>query len=192
MAAIDSQVPGGRARTRGPPKRFPFHHRCALWRIAPSSLHRILAAKRRVPRAQIRHSRWRPNFRTSSSTFEIGPYTLTTERTFHCRYSALLWHVPSANKGPNVSEVPVRLVNLPPHCFVERRVGFVPGTAGGRFTWYDNGNLQKVTLDTASNAVSVALAIQVNPDVRGVPTIIRKREAWWEAATGWQIPVKRP
>ena len=69
--------------------------------------------------------------------------------------------------------VPVRLVTLPTLVFSgEDRL--IPGLKASDFRVFDNGRLQTVTLDSASTPVSIAIAVQVNQDVRAyIPFIAR-------------------
>ena len=69
--------------------------------------------------------------------------------------------------------VPVRLVNLPTLVFsADNRL--LPGLDTGDFRVFDNGRLQRLTLDTSIAPVSLAVAVQVNQDVRDyVPFIAR-------------------
>jgi len=85
----------------------------------------------------------------------------------------------AAQQGP-IIRVPVHLVNLPTLVFSKEN-RLVPGLQATDFRVYDNGNLQKVTLDTASTAVSVVLAIQVNQDVREYVPFIKKAGSVVEA-----------
>ncbi|HXB69401.1 MAG TPA: VWA domain-containing protein [Candidatus Acidoferrales bacterium] len=77
-----------------------------------------------------------------------------------------------AGQVPTI-RVPVRLVSLPTLVFSgENRL--VPGLQTGDFRVFDNGRPQSFTLDTTSTPVSVAVAVQVNQDVREyVPFIAR-------------------
>jgi len=79
-----------------------------------------------------------------------------------------------------IIRVPVHLVNLPTLVFSKEN-RLVPGLQATDFRVYDNGNLQKVTLDIASTAVSVVLAIQVNQDVREYVPFIKKAGSVVEA-----------
>jgi len=85
----------------------------------------------------------------------------------------------AAQQGP-IIRVPVHLVNLPTLVFSKEN-RLVPGLQATDFRVYDNGNLQKVTLDTASTAVSVVLAIQVNQDVREYVPFIKRAGSVVEA-----------
>src|SRR5436309_3461205 len=69
--------------------------------------------------------------------------------------------------------VPVRLVSLPALVFSAKNA-LIPGLQAADFRVFDNGRLQTVTLDSASTPVSLAVAVQVNQDVRAyVPFIAR-------------------
>jgi hypothetical protein len=77
-----------------------------------------------------------------------------------------------AGQVPTI-RVPVRLVSLPTLVFSgENRL--VPGLQTGDFRVFDNGRPQSFTLDTASTPVSVAVAVQVNQDVREYVPFIAK------------------
>ena len=69
--------------------------------------------------------------------------------------------------------VPIRLVTLPTLVF-SKHGRLITGLQSGNFRVFDNGRLQRVTLDSASAPASVVLAIQANQDVRTyVPFIAR-------------------
>jgi VWFA-related protein len=69
--------------------------------------------------------------------------------------------------------VPVRLINLPTLVF-SKESRLLPGLQLGDFRVLDNGRPQTLFLDESSTPVSVALAVQVNRDVREyVPFIAR-------------------
>jgi VWFA-related protein len=69
--------------------------------------------------------------------------------------------------------VPVRLVTLPTLVF-SKDGRLMTGLQSADFRVFDNGRLQRVTLDTVSAPASVVLAIQVNQDARTyVPFIAR-------------------
>lgn len=69
--------------------------------------------------------------------------------------------------------VPVRMVTLPTLVF-SRESRLLPGLQTADFRVLDNGRLQTLFLDESSTPVSVALAVQVNRDVREyVPFIAR-------------------
>jgi VWFA-related protein len=69
-----------------------------------------------------------------------------------------------ARQAPTI-RVPVRLVSLPTLVFSKENQ-LVSGLQKTDFRVFDNGRLQTVTLDTSSTPVSVALAVQVNLDIR--------------------------
>jgi VWFA-related protein len=69
-----------------------------------------------------------------------------------------------AQQAPTI-RVPVRLVSLPTLVFSKEN-RLMSGLQKTDFRVFDNGRLQTVTLDTSSTPVSVALAVQVNLDVR--------------------------
>jgi VWFA-related protein len=80
--------------------------------------------------------------------------------------------------------VPVRLVTLPTLVF-SKDGRLMTGLQSGDFRVFDNGRLQRVTLDTTSAPASVALAIQVNQDVRTyVPAIAKAGSAVDTLLTG--------
>jgi VWFA-related protein len=83
--------------------------------------------------------------------------------------------------------VPVRLVTAPTLVFSQDG-NLIPGLDRGDFRVYDNGRLQKASLDTVPAPVSVVVAVQVNRDVREyVPFIARTGstiEALLVGATG--------
>jgi VWFA-related protein len=69
--------------------------------------------------------------------------------------------------------VPVRLVTVSTLVF-SKDGRPISGLELSAFRIFDNGNLQKVSLDTASTRVSIVLALQVNQDVRSyLPFIAR-------------------
>ena len=78
----------------------------------------------------------------------------------------------AGQQAPTI-RVPVRLVSLPTLVFSgENRL--VPGLETGDFRVFDNGEPQHITLDTASSPVSLAVAVQVNQDVREYVPFIAK------------------
>jgi VWFA-related protein len=77
-----------------------------------------------------------------------------------------------AQQGSTI-RVPVRLVNVPTLVF-SKDGQLVPGLQATDFRVYDNGHLQRVALDTMSAPVSVAVAVQVNQDVRSYVPFIAK------------------
>jgi VWFA-related protein len=77
-----------------------------------------------------------------------------------------------AQQMPTI-RVPVRLVTVPTLVF-SRNNRLIPGLQASDFRVFDNGRLQTVTLDTAARQVSVALAVQVNQDVRQYVPFIAK------------------
>jgi VWFA-related protein len=84
-----------------------------------------------------------------------------------------------AQQGSTI-RVPVRLVTLP--TVVASKDGqLVPGLQAADFRVYDNGRLQRATLDTVSAPVSVAVAVQVNQDVRSYLPFIAKAGSVIEA-----------
>jgi VWFA-related protein len=84
-----------------------------------------------------------------------------------------------AQQGSTI-RVPVRLVNLPTLVF-SREGQLVPGLQATDFRVYDNGALQKVALETTTAPVSVAIAVQVNQDVRSYVPFIAKAGSVIEA-----------
>jgi VWFA-related protein len=85
----------------------------------------------------------------------------------------------AAQQGATI-RVPVRLVTVPTLVYSkEGRV--IPGLQATDFRVYDNGRLQKVALETRSAPISVALAIQVNQDVRSYLPFIAKAGSVVEA-----------
>ena len=76
--------------------------------------------------------------------------------------------------------VPVRLVNVPTLVF-SKDGQLIPGLQASNFRVYDNGRLQKVALETMSAPVSVAVAVQVNSDVRSYIPFIAKAGSVIEA-----------
>jgi VWFA-related protein len=84
-----------------------------------------------------------------------------------------------AQQGSTI-RVPVRLVNVPTLVF-SKDGQLVPGLQATDFRVYDNGSLQKVALETTSAPVSVALAVQVNQDVRSYVPFIAKAGSVIEA-----------
>jgi VWFA-related protein len=85
----------------------------------------------------------------------------------------------AAQPGPTF-RVPVHLVNVPALVFSKEN-GLVTGLQATDFRVYDNGHLQKVSLDTAATSVSVVLAVQVSQDVRGYVPFIKKAGSVVEA-----------
>lgn len=77
-----------------------------------------------------------------------------------------------AQQVPTI-RVPVRLVTLPTLVF-SKESRLIPGLQRTDFRVFDNGRLQTVALDANSTAVSVALAVQVNQDVREYVPFIAK------------------
>ena len=72
-----------------------------------------------------------------------------------------------------VIRVPVRLVSLPTLVF-DSENKLLPGLETADFRVWDNGHPQTVQLDTTATPVSLAVAVQVNQDVREyVPFIAR-------------------
>ena len=76
--------------------------------------------------------------------------------------------------------VPVRLVTVPALVF-SKEGRLIPGLQRTDFRVFDNGRLQKVTLDTALTPVSIVLAIQMNQDVRRYAPFIAKAGSVVEA-----------
>jgi VWFA-related protein len=69
--------------------------------------------------------------------------------------------------------VPVRLVNMPTLVF-SKDGRILPGLQRNDFRVFDNGQPQQVALETASMPVSIALAVQLNEDVRAyIPFIVK-------------------
>jgi VWFA-related protein len=69
--------------------------------------------------------------------------------------------------------VPVHLVTLPTLVFSSEGK-LVPDLTAADFRVFDNGRLQKIDLDTDSRPLSIALAVQVNRDVRSYVPFIAK------------------
>jgi VWFA-related protein len=78
----------------------------------------------------------------------------------------------AAQQIPTI-RVPVRLVTLPALVF-SRESRLLPGLQLADFRVLDNGRPQAARLDTASTPVSIAIAIQVNQDVRQYVPFIAK------------------
>lgn len=76
--------------------------------------------------------------------------------------------------------VPVRLVTAPTLVF-SKEGRLIPGLQRADFRVLDNNRLQKVVLDTVSAPVSLALAVQVNRDVRQYVPFIAKAGAVFES-----------
>ena len=95
---------------------------------------------------------------------------------------SVLWLAVAALAAQQVPiiRVPVHLVSLPTLVF-SKEGRLVPGLQATDFRVYDDGNLQKAALDTASTTVSVVLAIQVNQDVREYVPFIKKAGSVVEA-----------
>jgi hypothetical protein len=80
--------------------------------------------------------------------------------------AALLFAFPAAAQRTPTIRVPVRLVSVP--TLVASTQGrYISGLAASDFRLTDNGRPQGFTLDTDSLPVSVAVAVQVDQDVRG-------------------------
>jgi hypothetical protein len=77
-----------------------------------------------------------------------------------------------AQEVPTI-RVPVRLVTCPTLVF-SAEGKLVPGLSAADFRVFDNGHLQKIDLDTGSRPLSIALAVQVNRDVRSYVPFIAK------------------
>src|SRR5579859_1356718 len=78
-----------------------------------------------------------------------------------------------AAQQPNTIRVPVRLVTVPTLVFsAENRL--IPDLRKSDFRVFDNGGLQSIALETSSSPVSVAVAVQVNQDVRSYIPFISK------------------
>jgi VWFA-related protein len=91
------------------------------------------------------------------------------------RFALLLFTATMLGQTPQMPtiRVPVRLVTLPTLVF-SKDGRLVTGLQSLDFRVFDNGRLQRVTLDTASAPASVVLAIQVNQDVRTYVPFIAK------------------
>jgi VWFA-related protein len=76
--------------------------------------------------------------------------------------------------------VPVRLVTVPALVF-SKESRLIPGLRRTDFRVFDNGRLQTANLETTSAPVSVALAVQVNQDVRQYVPFIAKAGSAIEA-----------
>ena len=76
--------------------------------------------------------------------------------------------------------VPVRLVNVPTLVF-SKDGQLVSGLQATDFRVYDNGRLQRVALETMTAPVSLAVAVQVNQDVRSYVPFIAKAGSVIEA-----------
>jgi VWFA-related protein len=78
----------------------------------------------------------------------------------------------AAQQMPTI-RVPVRVVTVPTLVFsTESRL--IPGLQGSDFRVFDNGRLQTAVLDQVSTPVSIAIAVQVNQDVRQYVPFIAK------------------
>lgn len=78
----------------------------------------------------------------------------------------------AAQQVPTI-RVPVRLVSVPTLVYSAGN-RLIPGLESTDFRVFDNGRLQDVTLDTTSTRVSLAVAIQVNQEVREYVPFIAK------------------
>lgn len=78
----------------------------------------------------------------------------------------------AAQQMPTI-RVPVRLVSVPTLVFSKDN-RLIPGLQASNFRVFDNGRLQGAALDTAARAVSVALVVQMNQDVRQYVPFIAK------------------
>jgi hypothetical protein len=85
----------------------------------------------------------------------------------------------AAQQAP-IIRAPVHLVNVPTLVF-SKEGRLVPDLKTADFRVYDNGDLQKVALDTAATSVSVVLAVQMNQDVREYAPFIKKAGSVVEA-----------
>ena len=81
-----------------------------------------------------------------------------------------------AQTPPPSIRTSVKLVTAPTLVF-SKEGRLVPGLEAGNFQVYDNGQLQKVTLDTSSVPVSVVFVVQTNSDVREYVPFIAKAGA---------------
>ena len=84
-----------------------------------------------------------------------------------------------AQQGSTI-RVPVRLVSVPT-LVLSKDGQLVPGLQASDFRVYDNGRLQKADLETMSAPVSVAVAVQMNQDVRSYVPFIGKAGSAIEA-----------
>jgi VWFA-related protein len=83
-------------------------------------------------------------------------------------FCAVLAQTPTAT-----IRVPVRLVTVPTLVFSNDN-GLVTGLEANNFRIFDNGHLQRPSLDVMSSPLSVAIAIQTNQDVREyLPFIVK-------------------
>jgi len=76
-------------------------------------------------------------------------------------------------QSPATIRVPVRLVTAPTLVF-SNDGHLVPGLQTTDFRVFDNGYLQKATLETASTPLSVAIVVQANMDLRSYVPFIAK------------------
>jgi VWFA-related protein len=79
--------------------------------------------------------------------------------------AVLLLALRSAAQQPPTIRVPVRLVSVPT-LVVSTKGKYIPGLAASNFRLTDNGRPQKFKFDTDSLPVSIAVAVQVDQDVR--------------------------
>jgi len=84
-----------------------------------------------------------------------------------------------AQQGSTI-RVPVHLVSVPT-LVLSKDGQLVPGLQTTDFRVYDNGRLQSVALETMAVPVSVAVAVQVNQDVRSYVPFIAKTGSVIEA-----------
>jgi VWFA-related protein len=101
-------------------------------------------------------------------------------RTGRIFASLVLMGILHAQSPTPVIRVPVRLVTAPTLVF-SKDGNPISGLERGAFRLFDNGELQKVTLDTASTRLSVVLAVQVNQDVRSYLPFVAKGGSVLEA-----------
>jgi VWFA-related protein len=78
----------------------------------------------------------------------------------------------AGQQAPTI-RVPVRLVSVSTLVF-SKEGRLIPGLEKTAFRVFDNGRLQQVTFDTASTPVAVAVAVQVNREVRSYLPFIAK------------------
>src|SRR5207249_3606538 len=97
---------------------------------------------------------------------------VTPVRLGHAATALSLATLLAAQQMPTI-RVPVRVVTVPTLVFSSGNQ-LIPGLQKADFRVFDNDRLQAVLLDTTSVPVSVAVAVQVNQDVRQYLPFIAK------------------
>ena len=110
---------------------------------------------------------------------KMGGMETFTNKLKHIPQIWLAMAALAAQQGP-IIRVPVRLINVPTLVF-SKEGRLVPDLQATDFRVYDNGDLQKIALDTMATSVSVVLAVQVNQDVREYVPFIKKAGSVVEA-----------